>query len=219
MAVHKEKQTPMQGILTKELMKNLMKYINKADTNNSVFEQEEAMLPPEIFAGLNYFKELIMKYTSSIAIFTLAISGLLASQNVLAEPADAAALGKPKPASVEPKKCDRWEGKEKQLETLKSDLKLNANQEAAWTEWVGKMKEDRKSWEEKRKIVESWASLPVPDRMEKMLTFSKEHIAMQEARLAATKTFYAILSPEQRKIFDKGFNFEHHGRFGMRWKK
>jgi hypothetical protein len=33
--------------------------------------------------------------------------------------------------------------------------------------------------------------------MEKMLAFSKEHIARQEARLAATKTFYATLSPEQ----------------------
>jgi Spy/CpxP family protein refolding chaperone len=55
--------------------------------------------------------------------------------------------------------------------------------------------------------------------MEKMLAFSKEHIARQEARLAATKTFYATLSPEQRQAFDKGFNFEHHGRFGKHWKK
>ena len=160
-----------------------------------------------------------MKHTTRIALLTLVISGLLAGRNTLAEPADATVLGKPKPASEEPKKCDRWEGKEKCLETLKSDLKLNANQEAAWTEWVGKIKEDRKGWEEKRKNEESWASLPALDRMEKMLAFSKEHIATQEARLAATKIFYATLSPEQRQTFDKDFNFEHHGRFGMHWKK
>ena len=160
-----------------------------------------------------------MKHITRITILTLAISGLLAGRNVLAEPADAAALAKPKPASEEPKKCDRWEGREKRLEALKTDLKLNANQEAAWTEWVGKIKGDHKGWEEKRKNAESWASLPAPDRMEKMLAFSKEHIAKQEARLAATKTFYATLSPEQRQIFDKGFNFEHHGRFGKHWKK
>jgi hypothetical protein len=29
-----------------------------------------------------------------------------------------------------------------------------------------------------------------------------------------------MLSPEQRHTFDKGFNFEHHGRFGKEsWKK
>ena len=161
-----------------------------------------------------------MKHNIRIAILTLAISGLLAGRNALAEPADTAALIKPKPASEEPKKCDRWEGREKRLEALKSDLKLNANQEAAWTEWVDKIKVDHKGWEEKRKNAESWASLPAPDRMEKMLAFSKEHIAQQEAHLAATKTFYATLSPEQRQIFDKGFNMEqYHRHFGKGGKK
>jgi protein CpxP len=155
-----------------------------------------------------------MKHKTRIALLTLAISGLLVGRNVLAVPADATVPGKPQPASEQPKKCDRWKEKEKRLETLKSDLKLKANQEAAWTEWVGKIKGDHKGWEEKRKNVESWANLPAPDRMEKMLAFSKEHIAREEARLAATKIFYATLSPEQRQIFDKGFNFEHHGRFG-----
>ena len=160
-----------------------------------------------------------MKHITRSALLTLAISGLLLGQNVLAEPADATALVKAKPASEEPKKCDRWEEKEKRLETLKTDLKLNASQETAWTEWVSKIKGDHKNWEEKRKDVESWASLPAIDRMEKMLAFSKEHIARQEARLTATKTFYATLSPEQRQVFDKEFKFEDHDRFGKHWKK
>jgi periplasmic protein CpxP/Spy len=160
-----------------------------------------------------------MKHTTRIAILTLAISGLLAGRNVLSEPADVTALGKPKPVKAEPKKCDRWEGEEKRLEKLKSDLKLNANQAAAWTEWVGKIKGDHKGWEEKRKNAQSWDSLPALERMEKMLTFSKEHIARQEERLAATKTFYATLSPEQRQTFDKDFKFEHHGRYGMEGEK
>ena len=153
-----------------------------------------------------------MKHTTRIALLTFAISSLFVGRNVLAEPLNAAVLGKPKPVNEQPKKCDRWEGEEKRLETLKSDLKLNANQEAAWTEWVGKIKGDHAGWEERRKNEESWANLPAPDRMEKMLAFSKEHIAKQEMHLAATKTFYATLSPEQRKTFDKDFNFEHHGR-------
>ena len=84
---------------------------------------------------------------------------------------------------------------------------------------AGKIKENRKIWEEKIKNVESWADLPVPVRMEKMLAFSKEHIAREEENLEATKIFYATLSLEQRKIFDKEFNFEHHYRIDKHWKK
>ena len=152
-----------------------------------------------------------MKYKIRISILALAISGLLVGQSVLAEPTVPA---KQESTSEAPKKCDQEERKGKRLETLKSDLKLNASQEAAWTEWVSKIKGDHEDWKEKRENVESWASLPAPERMEKRLAFSKEHIAKQEARLAATKTFYATLSPEQRLIFDKGFNFEHHGHAG-----
>ena len=160
-----------------------------------------------------------MKHTSKIAILMLSVPFLLASRQVLAEPGDdAPAPGKQGPASGGPKKCDRWEEKAKRLETLKSDLKLTASQEAGWTEWTDKMKGDGKGWEEKRKNEESWASLPAPERMEKMLAFSKEHIAKQEARLAATKAFYATLSPEQRTSFDKGFSLGHHGGFGKRGK-
>ncbi len=161
-----------------------------------------------------------MKHTSKIAILTLSVPLLLAGRQVLAEPADAsAAAGKQEPASGEPKKCDRREEKEKRLETLKSDLKLAASQEAAWTEFVGKIKGDIKGWEEKRKNLESLEGLPAPDRMEKMLAFSKEHVAKQEAVLAATKTFYATLSPEQRQVFDKGFSFGHRGGPGKGWKQ
>jgi hypothetical protein len=160
-----------------------------------------------------------MKHTTRIAVLTLAISGLFAGRNVLAEPADAAANINPKPVSAEPKKCDREQGKEKRLEALKTDLKLSASQEAAWTEWVGKIKGDHKDWKASHENAESWANLPAPERMEKMLAFSKEHIAKQEERLAATKVFYATLSPEQRLILDKGFQFEHHGRFGKHSKE
>ena len=160
-----------------------------------------------------------MKHTTRIALLTLALSALLAGRNASAEQTDAAANVNPKPVSAEPKKCDRWEGKEKRLETLKADLKLNPNQEAAWNEWVSKIKGDRKDWKDNRGHAESWANLPAPERMEKMLAFSKEHIAKQEERLAATKAFYAALSPEQRLIFDKGFQFEHHGRFGKHSKE
>ncbi|NOT85077.1 MAG: Spy/CpxP family protein refolding chaperone [Methylococcaceae bacterium] len=122
-------------------------------------------------------------------------------------------------AHVAPQKCDREAGKEKRLETLKSELKLNPNQEAAWAEWVGQIQGDPKNREEMHKNHEDLANLPALERMEKLLTFSKAHVAKQEAHLAATKTFYATLTPEQQKAFDKDFTVEHDGHFGKHWKK
>ena len=152
-----------------------------------------------------------MKHTSTLFIALLSALCLLATRPVWSEPTDGSAPAKAEPASAEPKKCDRWEEKDKRLEALKTDLKLTPVQEAAWAEFAGKITGDRKGWEEKHKGLESLAGLPVVERMEKMLAFSKEHLAKQEARLDATKTFYATLSPEQRQVFDKGFNFDHHG--------
>jgi Spy/CpxP family protein refolding chaperone len=41
------------------------------------------------------------------------------------------------------------------------------------------------------------------ERMERMLAHMKEEQTRMEARLAATKKFYARLTPEQRKVFDE----------------
>jgi protein CpxP len=109
---------------------------------------------------------------------------------------------------------DRAEGMEKRLEALHKDLKLNASQEAAWTEWSGKMKAARPAWKERHKEFESWANLPVPERMEKMLALAKERVSHLEERLAATKTFYGTLTPEQRQVFDKQFGVGRHGHGG-----
>jgi hypothetical protein len=180
--------------------------------NSAVFMN----FPPNVII---FFQRLTMKHTTKISALTLAVIALLTTQNVLAEGADPSAIAKQEPAGETPKKCDNEEGRGKRLEALKSSLKLTPNQEAAWTEWVDKIKGDRKNWSEMRKNAESLASLPAPERMEKMLAFSKEHIARQEARLAATKTFYATLTPEQRLTFDKGFNFQHGGHFGKHWQQ
>ncbi len=152
-----------------------------------------------------------MKHLHKFSVLTLIMTGLFATHNALAEPTDTGVAIN----TSEAPKYNKEEGRGKRLEILKSTLKLTASQETAWTEWVDKIKGDHKNWGEMRKNAESFASLPAPERMEKMLAFSKEHIAKQEARLAATKVFYATLSPEQRLAFDKGFSdFRRGGRFG-----
>ena len=49
---------------------------------------------------------------------------------------------------------------------------------------------------------EDWRSLPTPERAERMLTRMKAHEAQMSAHVDALKTFYATLTPEQKKTFD-----------------
>jgi hypothetical protein len=132
----------------------------------------------------------------------------------MAEPAaDPAA---PAAAAEQPNCQWRGEGKgawlEKNLETLHQSLKLTAAQEPAWAEWAGKAKAARSEWKERRNDFESWDKLTAVERLEKMLAKSKERQAKLETQIAATKTFYATLSPEQKTIFDQQWAFRPHGR-------
>jgi hypothetical protein len=88
------------ALLYKNNFLSLMKYINDVDLCNPVSEKEEETMSLLIlFVVLSYFKEPIMKHTTRIALFTLAISGLLTGRNVLAVPANAVTTDKPNPAS------------------------------------------------------------------------------------------------------------------------
>jgi Spy/CpxP family protein refolding chaperone len=48
----------------------------------------------------------------------------------------------------------------------------------------------------------AWAGLSAPQRAEKMIERQKARTAAMEQRLAALNTFYSVLSPEQKKVFD-----------------
>ena len=94
----------------------------------------------------------------------------------------------------------RAERIEKRQQKLHEALKLTANQEPAWKAYIAAIaprqdiaRVDRASFKE----------LNATQRAEKRLEFSKARIAHQETRLAALKTFYATLTPEQQKVFDE----------------
>lgn len=82
---------------------------------------------------------------------------------------------------------------------LHEQLKLTAAQEPAWQAYVAATAPQPATARAERT---SNAQLPAPERMEKRLEMAKQHLAKQEARLAALKTFYAVLTPEQQKTFD-----------------
>jgi len=84
---------------------------------------------------------------------------------------------------------------------LHDKLKLTAAQEPAWTTFTAANapKKPMGDWKARHAAM---AKLSAPERMEQWIAMSKERIADQESRLAALKTLYAVLTPEQKKVFD-----------------
>lgn len=90
----------------------------------------------------------------------------------------------------------------KRMANLHEKLKLNTLQEEAWKTFLAAMSQVTVP----TPITPAeMARLSVPERMEKGLALMKEHEKNMTARLAAVKTFYAMLSTDQQKIFNENF--------------
>lgn len=83
---------------------------------------------------------------------------------------------------------------------LHDQLKLTAAQEPAWAAFTAAGKPGERPARGERG---QWASNSAPERMEMQLEMAKQHVAHMETRLAALNTFYATLTPEQKKLFDE----------------
>lgn len=88
---------------------------------------------------------------------------------------------------------------------LHAALMLTPAQEGAWASYTAatahRGKGD-KAAAGQRPDRAAWAAMPAPQRMETRLSMAKQRLARMEARVAATSNFYAVLTPEQRKVFD-----------------
>ena len=91
---------------------------------------------------------------------------------------------------------------------LHDKLKLTAAQEPAWKTFTDAMMPEAMPTRLDRAAMEK---MTAPERMEKMLAMSKEREGKMETRLAALKTFYAALTPEQKKILDSSHARMGHG--------
>lgn len=90
--------------------------------------------------------------------------------------------------------------REQRQQALHDKLKLSSSQEQAWLTFVAAGKELRSK--NKRPDPLEFAGLTAPQRMEKMLDRMHAHEARMTKMLGALKTFYAVLTPQQQKIFD-----------------
>lgn len=165
-----------------------------------------------------------------IALAALSLGGtaLAVEQQAIQNPQQRPALTQEqrdaKIAERQAKRAERHakmaERRAKRQQELHAALKLSASQEQAWTAFVASTKPAEHAKRGDRRA--EFAKLTAPQRMEKMIERQKERTAKMESRLAAIKTFYAVLTPEQQKVFDqkamRGHRFHRggHGHGGHR---
>lgn len=135
-----------------------------------------------------------------LALFSLAATGPSWAEEPPAAPGGMPAM--PGEPGDGPKNCPKERYMEEQMTQIHSELKLAPAQEADWKTWSDKVNQARADKKEARPDFEALKKLPAPERLQKLIDAGKTRDAMLETVLAATKTFYATLSPEQRKTFD-----------------
>lgn len=85
---------------------------------------------------------------------------------------------------------------------LHAALHITPAQENAWNAFVASMKPAQRAHGPHGDRA-AWASLSAPERAQKMIERHKQRTAVMEQRLAALNSFYSVLSPEQKKVFDE----------------
>lgn len=87
------------------------------------------------------------------------------------------------------------------LEALKTTLKLQPEQEGNWTTFANSMKPTGPRLE--KRTLEDMDKLTTPERIDKMMVFKAKRDVESHQRADATKAFYAVLSDDQKKMFDQ----------------
>jgi periplasmic protein CpxP/Spy len=113
-----------------------------------------------------------------------------------------------------------WQAKkmEKHHSQLHDALKLTAEQEPGWKKLLDS---EHPAGMPGNTDQEDWSKLKAPERAEKMLELSKAHQAAMAEHVAALKSFYASLTPQQQAAFEEfhsAHQHGHHAHHGMRGK-
>jgi protein CpxP len=143
-----------------------------------------------------------------IALTVLGMGGAAFAVQAQTAPAE----GRHGHAASQEQRMAQWgEHFAKRQAKLHDALKLSAAQEPAWAAYQAAIKPAAMGMDRDRA---AWASMPAPARMEKMIAMAKQHTAAMESHLAALNTFYAVLTPAQKKVFDENTRGGGHHRGG-----
>ncbi len=114
------------------------------------------------------------------------------------------------------RQAKRAERQARHAAKLRADLKITAQQEAAFAAFLAAGKPAQRM-DGRHGERAQLAALPAPQRMHQRIERQKQRTARMEARLAALNNLYAVLTPEQKQVFDSramGSNGKHHGHRG-----
>ncbi|WP_051971966.1 Spy/CpxP family protein refolding chaperone [Massilia sp. 9096] len=84
---------------------------------------------------------------------------------------------------------------------LHADLGITAGQESAWQSFVAAMK-PAANGQRGQFDRAAWTGLSAPQRMQKMIDMQKQRTTRMEQQLSALNSFYSVLSPQQKQVFD-----------------
>ncbi len=123
------------------------------------------------------------------------------------------------PAKMQAQRTERHAAR---MAALKATLKLTPDQEGAWTTFAAAMQPPARTIAQRDQIRAEMEKLTTPERIDKMQALKTQRDAEMTKRGDATKTFYAALTPEQKKVFDaealrmgpRGGKGGHHGGMG-----
>jgi protein CpxP len=154
-----------------------------------------------------------------IALTAFGIAGASLAQTAPAQPAEGrhghAASAEQRAAFKAERQAKRAERQAQHAAKLRAELKLTPQQEPAFNAFLaaGKPAQRPQARSEHGKL----AALPAPQRMQQHIERQKQRTARMEARLAALNNLYAVLTPEQKQVFDSKamrFGGKHRGHRG-----
>lgn len=155
---------------------------------------------------------------------SLLIAGLLANAALSAQAQTTAPAAAPKPMArasspqmhdghMDPAKMEARMAQH--LAELKTKLKIGAPQEGAWTAFTAALKPPARM-EHSRPDPAEMDKLTTPERIDKMHTLRTQRTTEMQVQMDkrddATKTFYAALNAEQKKVFDTEHSKMMHHR-------
>jgi len=156
-----------------------------------------------------------------IALTALGIAGAAIAQTAAVQAPEGrhahAASGEQRAAHQAERQAKRAERQAQHAAKLRAELKITAQQEPAFTAFLAAGKPmgrpDARIGAERAKL----AALPAPQRLQQHIERQKQRTARMEARLAALNNLYAVLTPEQKQVFDSRamrFGGKHRGHRG-----
>ncbi len=136
----------------------------------------------------------------------LALLGLAAPAAAMAIAAQAQPPGGPPPGDYPPPQGGQGYGQppspQQMAQGLRKRLMLRPDQEAALQDFVRNVAPPPGFQEKMEQRQQEARTMTTPQRMDMMISNMDEMRQLMLARVQATKTFYATLTPEQQRAFD-----------------